>query len=257
MKAVVSGWLARCLSGLLWLLARLPAPVNRVLVRAGAFIYVGLARGARQTIITNLRHIEEGLAAQGVVVDSPVDFARRNLAANVQLIPETALCWRGPPNAWRSLISDVHGDEALGLLNSLRDGQAGDTRVLLLSPHLGNWELLNMYLGAEFGLTVLYDPPKLAVLEPLIRNARQLTQSTLLPIGPSGLRAMVRRLREGRVVGLLPDQVPEPESGVLTGFFGKQALTINLVHRLVERHQPRVFMAVSYTHLTLPTKRIV
>ena len=44
------------------------------------------------------------------------------------------------------------------------------------------------------------------------------------------------------MVGLLPDQVPRQESGVLADFFGKQALTINLVHRLVNRHQPRVFL---------------
>ena len=99
-----------------------------------------------------------------------------------------------------------------------------------------------MYLGAEFGLTVLYDPPKIDALEPLIRRARQQTQSTLLPIGPAGLREMVRRLRRGAVVGMLPDQVPGRQAGVLAEFFGKQALTINLVHRLVERHQPRVFL---------------
>lgn len=112
----------------------------------------------------------------------------------------------------------------------------------MLSPHFGNWELINMYLGAEYGITIIYDPPKLAALEPMIRAARQRTSSTLLPIGPAGLRGMLQRLRAGGIVGLLPDQVPALESGIYADFMGKQALTINLVHRLANKHKPRVFL---------------
>jgi len=248
MRGFFSAVVARSLSGLLWVLARLPAPASRVFVSAAGFAYARLARGTRQTIVTNLRHVEAGLAAQGVLVDNVDEFARRNLQATVKLLPETALCWRGPPEAWRRLIDDVHGAEALAVLTAARNNQNDrsssdrNDRVLLLSPHLGNWELLNMYLGSEFGLTVLYDPPKIQALEPLIRGARERAKGTLLPIGAAGLREMVQRLRRGWVVGLLPDQVPRTESGVLADFFGKQALTINLVHRLVSRHQPRVFM---------------
>jgi|GEM_PF-545480 len=263
MSEFVSRGLARCLSGLLWAVARLPAPVNRVFVAAAEFAYVALAQDTRRTITTNLHHVEAGLAAHGVVVDNIDEFARRNLQATVKLLPETAVCWRGPPDAWRALIDEVHGEDATEVLAQAHAKQnnhsssgasetglsrknvpepAGDTRVLLLSPHLGNWELLNMYLGSEFGLTVLYDPPKLAALEPLIRGARERARGTVLPIGPAGLREMVQRLRKGWVVGLLPDQVPAKESGVLADFFGKQALTINLVHRLVSRHKPRVFL---------------
>jgi len=263
MNEFVSRGIARCLSSLLGVLARLPASVTRVFVSAAGSAYAALARDARQTITANLRHVEAGLAARDIVVDSIDEFTQRNLQATVKLLPETALCWRGPPDAWRALIDDVHGEEALALLAQASAKQnehsnsaaappggarkavlepSGESRVLLLSPHLGNWELLNMYLGSEFGLTVLYDPPKLAALEPLIRGARERARGTVLPIGPAGLREMVHRLRKGWVVGLLPDQVPGQESGVLADFFGKQALTINLVHRLVSRHQPRVFL---------------
>jgi len=53
---------------------------------------------------------------------------------------------------------------------------------------------------------------------------------------------MLQQLRQGGVVGLLPDQVPAVDAGVYANFFGKQALTINLVHRLASRHAPRVFL---------------
>ena len=70
MNEFVSRGLARCLSGLLWVLARLPAPVTRIFVSSAGVAYAALARDARHTIHTNLRHVEAGLAAQGVVLDS-------------------------------------------------------------------------------------------------------------------------------------------------------------------------------------------
>lgn len=245
--------LTKLLAGLLWLLARLPEPGRKALTAVVGWNYATFARDARRTVIANLEHVRAGLAAQGVQIDAVDEFAAANLRVTAQLLGETAICWRGAPQAWRALIDTVEGEAALAALaqaggkarTKAQEEAPGDNSgpgVLLLSPHLGNWELLNMYLGAEFGLTVLYDPPRIAALDPLIRSARERMRSTVLPIGPSGLRGLVRRLRQGGVVGLLPDQVPEPQAGVLAEFFGKQALTINLVHRLVSRHQPRVFL---------------
>lgn len=239
--------LSRLLSGALWIVARLPAPVQRALVVGAGRLYARFGSSARKTIITNIEHLRTGLLDKGVAIDPVADFAQANLQATMRLLDETAICWRGPPDAWRALIDSVQGEDAVAVLAAAYAQQQKSTGsatagVLLLSPHLGNWELLNMYLGAEFGVTVLYDPPKIAALDPLIRQARERTRSKVLPIGAAGLRGMVQRLRAGGVVGLLPDQVPEAKAGVLAEFFGKQALTINLVHRLVSRHHPRVFL---------------
>lgn len=202
--------------------------------------------------MANINHVRDGLAERGISPASPEAFARDAMQSVGQMLTETAVCWRGAPDAWRELINEVHGEEAITALRIAHCRQSGTLLdgaevgpgpgVLLLSPHLGNWELLNMYLGAEFGLTVLYDPPKIAALDPLIRAARERTASTVLPIGPQGLRGMLQRLQRGGVVGLLPDQVPAVDAGVYVDFFGKQALTINLVHRLASKHAPRVFL---------------
>jgi len=246
------------LSALLWLIAALPKPLNRALGSLLGWLYSVLARDSKSVAVTNITHVREGLLEQGINLPSAEVFARDSMQSVGHLLTETAICWRGAPDAWRDLIASVEGEEALAALRAAharqsdalgredaeREGDGGlpGPGVLLLSPHLGNWELLNMYLGAEFGLTVLYDPPKIAALDPLIRAARERTASTVLPIGPQGLRGMLQRLRLGGVVGLLPDQVPGTDAGVYADFFGKQALTINLVHRLANKHSPRVFL---------------
>ena len=260
MNGVLTGLFSAALSALLWSLARLPDPLRRGFTRAAGFVYVATASRATRTIVTNVEHVSEGLQAAGVKIVSPAQFARENLRFTAGLLAETAICWRGPENAWRDLIHQVHGDEAIEVLTRARKRSGAKVStggeqdrvpgVLLLSPHMGNWEVLNMYLGAEFGLTVLYDPPKITALDPVIRRARERTKSTVLPIGPAGLRGLLQRLRAGAVVGLLPDQVPDLESGVLAEFFGKQALTINLVHRLASRNQPRVFLVTALRNST-------
>ncbi len=232
----------------LFLLARLPAPLRRAVAGVVGWLYAQLATDSRKVVIANVEHVREGVLAQGVDLGDAEQFAHRTMRASGYLLAETALCWRGPPEAWRQLIASVVGADALSHLRSTQttttnpvDG-AKKTGALFLAPHLGNWEVLNMYMGAEFGLTVLYDPPKIAALEPVIRAARQRTSSTLLPIGPTGLRGMLQQLRDGGVVGLLPDQVPAVSGGTYAEFFGKQALTINLVHRLANKHTPRVYL---------------
>ena len=228
------------LSALLWILARLPVPLQKLIGELAGRGYALGARRARSIIRANVLHVAEGLESHGLEPGDPDEFATRNLRTSARLLTETAVCWRGPEEAWRSMINRVVGDDALEALHAANSNPSRG--VLLLSPHLGNWELLNMYLGAEFGLTVLYDPPKIRALDPLIRTARERTASTVLPIGPTGLKGLVQRLKAGGVVGLLPDQVPAQDAGVYVPFYGKQALTINLVHRLASRHKPRVFM---------------
>ena len=226
------------ISAMLLVLARLPAPLRRSVGRLVGWCYARLATDSRKVVIANVEHVREGLLARGIDPGAAEDFAHRVMQNSGHLLIETALCWRGRPGAWRQLIGSVKGADDLA-------DEAGDTGVLLLSPHLGNWEVLNMYIGAEFGVTALYDPPKIAALEPLIRAARQRTASTLLPIGPAGLRGMLQRLRDGGVVGLLPDQVPAVKAGVYAEFFGKRALTINLVHRIANKNAPRVFLVTA------------
>jgi KDO2-lipid IV(A) lauroyltransferase len=46
---------------------------------------------------------------------------------------------------------------------------------------------------------------------------------------------MIRALRRGEVVGLLPDQVPPDGQGVWVPFFGKPAYTMTLAARLVQQ----------------------
>jgi Kdo2-lipid IVA lauroyltransferase/acyltransferase len=55
------------------------------------------------------------------------------------------------------------------------------------------------------------------------------------PATLAGVRQLIRALRRGEAVGLLPDQVPPEGMGVWAPFFGKPAYTMTLAARLVQQ----------------------
>ena len=132
-------------------------------------------------------------------------------------------------------ITEEHGKAILD------EAYASERGVLLLVPHFGNWELLCAYLGTHYRFAALYDPPRLASSEAIILEARQRFEGELYPIDTGGMRGLLRALRDGKIIAVLPDQVPRRKAGVYVPFFGQPALTMTLVHRLL-RNDPHVIL---------------
>ncbi|NJN51056.1 MAG: hypothetical protein HC809_04030 [Gammaproteobacteria bacterium] len=127
------------------------------------------------------------------------------------------------------MIASVSG------LDHIHAALANGQGVVLLAPHYGNWELLNLFLGERCALLAMYDPPRIAGLDALVRRQRARSGSELVPATAAGVRALYRALRAGRLVGVLPDQVPAEGAGVYAPLFDQRALTMTLPQRLVAR----------------------
>ena len=136
------------------------------------------------------------------------------------------------------LIKDISGEDLL------RDAFEAEEGVLLLVPHYGNWEILCAFLGVNYSVAALYDPPKVASLESVIVAARERYDGQMFPIDTAGMRSIFKTLKAGKLVAILPDQVPSRESGVHADFFGQPALTMTMTHKLIQRNQPRVLLGV-------------
>ncbi|QDX82372.1 lipid A biosynthesis acyltransferase [Denitratisoma sp. DHT3] len=105
--------------------------------------------------------------------------------------------------------------------------------VLFLTPHLGCFEITAQYYASRRPMTVLYRRPKRAALAPLIERGRG-ANLKLAPADLSGVRTLLRALRQGEAVGMLPDQVPGSGEGVWVPFFGRPAYTMTLAARLAD-----------------------
>jgi KDO2-lipid IV(A) lauroyltransferase len=108
--------------------------------------------------------------------------------------------------------------------------------VLLVSPHLGSWEIIGLYVGPRHPMVCMYRPPRQQSFDTIVRESRQRTGTRVVPTDAHGIRVLMQSLKNGEVVGILPDQDPRDASGsVFAPFFGVQANTMTLISRLAAK----------------------
>jgi len=141
-------------------------------------------------------------------------------------VAELIAIWFGSAEKVAGLVAGVDGWDAVEAARARGKG------VILLTPHLGCFEIASLYIAQQAPLTALYRPPKLRWLEPLMLAGRERWQAMLAPANLRGVRMLYRALQKGGQVGLLPDQAPGAGEGVWADFFGRPAYTMTLVLRL-------------------------
>ena len=143
---------------------------------------------------------------------------------------EICKIWSGDPRDALRLVREIRGGE---LFDAALDARKG---LIVAAPHLGCWELLNFWLCSRTPIAIAYRPPRQPALEPLLLRARgALTPEQVRAEGAAGVRKLYKRLIDGGVVGILPDQQPKQGEGEFAPFFGTPALTMVLLSRLAQR----------------------
>lgn len=116
----------------------------------------------------------------------------------------------------------------------LEQAEASGKGLLFLTPHIGSFDAAARWYATRRPVTVMYKPPKKKWLRPLMKAARNHEALSAAPANLAGLRQVLRALRRGGGVAILPDQVPTDGDGQWASFFGKDAYTMTLPQRLVE-----------------------
>lgn len=112
--------------------------------------------------------------------------------------------------------------------------------VVFLSPHMGCFEISVQaaalrWAGQQGPITVLYRPARKAWFAKIMESSRSRPGVIAVPTNLQGVRQMIKALRRGQAVGLLPDQVPPEGQGLWAPFFGRNAYTMTLAARLVQQ----------------------
>jgi KDO2-lipid IV(A) lauroyltransferase len=115
--------------------------------------------------------------------------------------------------------------------------------VIVLTPHLGCFEMIGQTFAEKSRLTCLYRPPRKSALKPLIEGARARGDLLLAPANLSGVRILAKALKKGEAIGLLPDQVPQEGEGVWANFFGTPAYTMTLSAKLQSMSGAAIILA--------------
>ncbi|NMM82151.1 lipid A biosynthesis acyltransferase [Acidovorax sp. SRB_14] len=112
--------------------------------------------------------------------------------------------------------------------------------IVFLTPHLGCFEMSAQAVAQRWGrqrgpITVLYRPARQPWLAKVMETARTRPGMDSVPTTLSGVRQMIKALRRGESVGLLPDQVPPEGLGLWSPVFGRPAYTMTLAARLAQQ----------------------
>jgi len=113
--------------------------------------------------------------------------------------------------------------------------------LILISPHIGCFEMLGPIYSERHPATVIFKEPRQKWLSAFIHHIRVSPQLTLVPATQKGVKGLVRTLLRGQTVGFLPDQVPTAGDGVFAPFFGQSAYTLTLVQRMQSLRQSPIF----------------
>lgn len=118
--------------------------------------------------------------------------------------------------------------------------------VIIVLPHLGNWEILNFYIPYHYPTAAFYKPSDSKIVEHIISNSRARTQLELFSTDNKGMRRAFKHLKKGGVLVILSDHLPTRDAGVYAPFFGHQALTGKLTQSLANFNQSNIIVAATY-----------
>ena len=206
--------------GLLFLLGMLPRRVSQWLGTLTGFVNDSFKSRVARVTGANINLCLPDLKDRD-------HFSRQSLMETGKTLMETPAVWFGDINRIDGWIEAVHNEF---LLQEHLDDSPG---LLMLLPHMGNWELFNVFFRRYGRMTALYQPPRQAYMQKVMQTVRARHGNHMVPTTRSGLKQLYKTLNEGGTVVVLPDQVPA--TGRFIPFFGQPALTDVLASRLLQK----------------------
>lgn len=182
---------------------------------------------------TSPRHrrlTRENLAQWASQQSQPMSKSMLNavIAEQGRGISELAVLWTAPVQRLYRLVRDCEGWEHVEVAKS--SGRA----IIFVTPHLGCYDIAGRYVESRLPVTALYRPPKQKWLEPIMQAGRIRGEGQTASADGAGVRTLLRTLKAGGNIVILPDQVPGEGEGVWVPFFGRAAYTMTLLPRLAK-----------------------
>jgi KDO2-lipid IV(A) lauroyltransferase len=204
------------LAGLGILPRRLALTVGRGLGRVGYFVCGGLRKTGRRNL--DIAFPDLDAKQKQLLLRGTFDSLGRLLGMFSQLPAITA-------DELRQIVR-CEG------LDHLRVAQAGGSGVIVFTAHLGAWELTSFTVGALVNpFSFLVRRLDNELIEGLIDKVRQRFGNRTLDKNAVSREAL-RQLKEGGMLGMLPDVNVLARDGVFVDFFGTPASTTSMLAKL-------------------------
>jgi KDO2-lipid IV(A) lauroyltransferase len=210
-----------------WLISRLPLRALHAIGGALGLLAARLPGRYGRRLEENFRHaypdasdamLAEAARHSGrLIMEMPYFWSRKSITVRTDNFDDHLWPELGAPGGGRQWRD--RPDAASGLLRGAAQSYARLRRV-----------------------TAMFKPPHQAWLREFVERMRSRPNMAMAPANPRGVRMLVKALKRGEAVGILPDQVPSGGEGTWAPFFGKPAYSMTLVHRLQQLTKAPVVM---------------
>ena len=159
-------------------------------------------------------------------------LAKKSLIEMGKNLTESSLIWNQSFSENTEYIRNIHGENHLDTAKN----------TILLVPHLGCWEITGRVIANNRAITFLFKPLKKQRQNKYLFERRNQGNLTMASSDQSGVIKLQRALKQGELVGMLPDQDPGQEGGIMAPFFNNPVNTMTLLVRLAKKHNAQVVM---------------
>lgn len=212
------------IAGLLRIAGLLPLKLAQAIGRFVGLLAWRLNGRSRKTTDVNLR-----ICLPELSTEEQQRLSKESMAHTGMTAMEIPLMWEWPVDKCFNLIKETRGLELVD--QALASGKG----LILLAPHLGNWELTGLFFSSRYKMAALYSPPHIKEFEDYMIRVRGRLGSELVRGDRKGLLRLMGILKEGGVAGILPDQSPRGKTNAYAPFFGMEVRTMTLVNRLIQK----------------------
>ncbi|MBK7658280.1 MAG: lysophospholipid acyltransferase family protein [Betaproteobacteria bacterium] len=214
----------------LWAIHFLPTPWLGAMGRALGRLLYRFGRG-------RVTDVNLALCFPGMPEPERQALAKRHFEALGRNAIEMSVMWFASDERVLDLVS-ITGREHLDRLK----GQP----IILLVPHFVGLNMGGARIAQEYpGSASIYSRQKNPVLDRLFLKGRLRFGSPTLLSRQDGMRAIVKTLREGRLLYFLPDMDFGARDAVFSPFFGVPAATVTALPRLAQLGRATVVPAIA------------
>jgi len=159
-------------------------------------------------------------------------LVRKTLIHTGKNLTESGLIWNQSFSKNTNYVSGFNGEHFLD----------NSKKTILLVPHIGCWELTGRVLANSRKVTFMYKPLRSQKQNDYLFKRRNKGNLTMASADKSGILKIQRALKNSELVGMLPDQDPGADGGIMAPFFNTKANTMTLLAKIAKKNDTQVLI---------------
>ena len=160
-----------------------------------------------------------------------LEKTKESLAEYAKSMLETPYVYRQSKKNLDILINKVYFE------NLISDALGEKKGVIFMTPHHGSWETSGLYAARKIKTFTMYKPLRNKILDEFVFEGRQTMGSSLVETDNSGVKRLLKALRENFGVGILPDHTPKINQGIMSTFYDVPVNTTTLIYKLGKKNK--------------------